>query len=111
VVTEAGWYLILIDSCITQVEAPEPSRTCKESKEEEGGWGFVTASSGEKTVDRSEPAPPWTVQGSGFRVQGSGFRVQGSGFRVQGSGFWGRRISAAVHRCPSPHWAHSAMEG
>jgi len=97
VVTEAGWYLILIDSCITQVEAPEPSRTCKESKEEEGGWGFVTASSGEKTVDRSEPAPPWTVQGSGFRVQGSGF--------------WGRRISAAVHRCPSPHWAHSAMEG
>ena len=35
VVTEAGSYLRLIDSCITQLEAHGPSRTCNESKEEE----------------------------------------------------------------------------
>ena len=32
---EAGSYLRLIDSCITQLKAQEPSRTCNESKEEE----------------------------------------------------------------------------
>jgi len=35
VVTEAGWYLRLTDSCITQIKAQGPSRTCNESKEEE----------------------------------------------------------------------------
>jgi len=35
---EAGSYLRLIDSCITQLKAQGPSRTCNESKEEEG-WG------------------------------------------------------------------------
>ena len=34
--TEAGSYLRLIDSCITQLKAQGPSRTCHESKEEEG---------------------------------------------------------------------------
>jgi len=33
--TQAGSYLRLIDSCITHIEAQGPSRTCKESKEEE----------------------------------------------------------------------------
>jgi hypothetical protein len=33
---EAGSYLRPIDSCITQVKAQGPSRTCKESKGEEG---------------------------------------------------------------------------
>ena len=37
VVTEAGSYLRLIDSCITQLKAQGPSRTCNESKEEEEG--------------------------------------------------------------------------
>jgi len=32
--TEAGSYLRLIDSCITQFKAQGPSRTCNESKEE-----------------------------------------------------------------------------
>ena len=35
VVTEAGSYLRLIDSCITQLKAQGPSRTCNGSKEEE----------------------------------------------------------------------------
>ena len=35
VVTEAGSYLRLIDSCITQLKAQGTSRTCDESKEEE----------------------------------------------------------------------------
>ena len=33
--TEAGSYLRLIDSCITQLKAQGPSRTCNESKKEE----------------------------------------------------------------------------
>ena len=33
--TEAGSYLRLIDSCITQLKAQGPSRTCNERKEEE----------------------------------------------------------------------------
>ena len=33
--TEAGSYLRLIDSCITQFKVQGPSRTCNESKEEE----------------------------------------------------------------------------
>jgi len=32
---EAGSYLKLIDSCVTQLEAQGPSRTCNESEEEE----------------------------------------------------------------------------
>ena len=32
--TEAGSYLRLIDSCITQLKAHGPYRTCNESKEE-----------------------------------------------------------------------------
>ena len=34
--SEAGSYLRLIDLCITQLKAQGPSRTCNESKEEEG---------------------------------------------------------------------------
>jgi len=33
--SEAGSYVRLIDSCITQLKAQLPSRTCNESKEEE----------------------------------------------------------------------------
>ena len=33
--SEAGSYLRLIDSCITQLKAQGPARTCNESKEEE----------------------------------------------------------------------------
>jgi len=33
--TEAGSYLKRIDSCITQLQAQGPSRTCNESKEKE----------------------------------------------------------------------------
>jgi len=33
--SQAGSYLRLIDSCITQLTAQGPSRTCNESKEEE----------------------------------------------------------------------------
>ena len=40
--TEAGSCLRLIDSCITQIKAQGPSRTCNESKEEwSGAWQSV----------------------------------------------------------------------
>ena len=37
--SEAGSYFRLIDSCITQLKAQGPSRTCNESQEEEEGLG------------------------------------------------------------------------
>jgi len=39
---EAGSYLRLIDSCVTQLKAQGPSRTCNESKEEEYLRNFLT---------------------------------------------------------------------
>ena len=41
VVTEAGSYLSLVDSCITQLEAQKPSRTCNESKKKERSQAYV----------------------------------------------------------------------
>jgi len=41
VVTEAGTYLRLIDSCITQLKAQGPSRTCNKSKEEDTKGGHL----------------------------------------------------------------------
>jgi len=76
--SEAGSYLRLIDSCITQLKAQGPAISCNKSKEEE-----------EEGL---------RVQGSvcrGFRVSGSGFRVPGFGFRVSGFGF---RFSVFVFR-------------
>jgi len=40
--TEAGSYLRRIDSCISQLKAQGPSRTCNESKAEEEGLGAET---------------------------------------------------------------------
>ena len=45
--TEAGSYLRLIDSCIAQLKAQGPSRTCNESKEEEESKPMWTHVSGE----------------------------------------------------------------
>ena len=68
--TEAGSYLRLIDSCITQLKAQGPSRTCNESKEEEedlggasglGADGFARCGGGRHDRVRScsvfEPTP------------------------------------------------------
>ena len=44
-VTEAGSYLRLIDSCITHRKVQGPSRTCNESKEEEEDSGRVRTES------------------------------------------------------------------
>ena len=60
------------DSCITQLEAQGPSRTCNESKDDEGkGVGTPDASSA-----LHSPGP-----GSRFRDPGSGFRGYGFGER------------------------------
>ena len=76
VVTEAGSYLRPMDSCITQLKAQGPSRTCNESKEEEEEIGpFRPACHVVK------------LSGFGFRVSGFRFRVSGFGFRVSGFRF------------------------
>ena len=68
VVTEEGSYLRLIDSCITQLKAPGPSRTCNESKED-------TRLSASTPCDRASSTPPSPVCRDclGFTVQGLGF--------------------------------------
>ena len=52
VVTEAGSYLRLIDSCITQLKAQGPSRTCNESKEEDA----------EKQRGKTAPKGTWRTR-------------------------------------------------
>ena len=42
---EAGSYLRLTDSCITQLKAQGPARACNESKEEEKACSSASASS------------------------------------------------------------------
>jgi len=51
--SEAGSYLRLIDSCITQLKTQGPSRTCNESKkEEEVGWYLDAHVFGDENLDR-----------------------------------------------------------
>jgi len=56
--TEAGSYL---DSCITQLKAQGPSRTCNESKEEEGSLnlrnGDAILGRAEQPLPRGRPRP------------------------------------------------------
>jgi len=47
--SETGSYLRRIDSCITQLKAEGPSRTCNESKEEEEEGNLLTATLGRVT--------------------------------------------------------------
>ena len=61
VVTEAVSYLRLTDSCITQLKAQGPARTCNESQ---------------KNAEASAP---------GFEIRDSGFGVRVSGFGIQDS--------------------------
>jgi len=78
--SRTGSYLRPIDSCITQLKAQGPSRTCNESKEEE-----------EKTMQphgrlrRSveNPTAGHPCQAEILRVQGAEVRVQGLWFRVR----------------------------
>jgi len=51
--SEAGSYLRLIDSCITQLKAQGPSRTCNESNEEASVGGRGTTGFAE--LDHVEP--------------------------------------------------------
>jgi len=85
--------LRLIDSCITQLKAQGPSRTCNESKEEEGtGPAQVAEALGDlgrfhrrRCPRRARGCVAWFriwVCGLRFWVQGVGCGVQGLGFRV-----------------------------
>ena len=48
--TEAGSYFRRIDSCITQLKAQGPARTCNESKEEDLGAEVVAVAGGAAEV-------------------------------------------------------------
>ena len=58
---KVGSYLRLIDSCITQLKAQGPSRTCNESKEEEEKRRKVFY-----WVGGDNTPTVWGVLGSGF---------------------------------------------
>jgi len=59
-------YGLLIDSCITQLKAQGPSRTCNESKDEREEFAcmYEDAKWGLRLIEAER----------GFGVQGSGFR-------------------------------------
>ena len=78
---EAGSYLRLADSCITQLKAQGPSRTCNESKEEEEALSNGSeAGSYLKLIDFVYHST------LGLRVikkkSNSGLRVQGTGLEA-----------------------------
>jgi len=52
--SEAGSYLRLIDSCITQLKAQGPSRTCNESKEEKRNLEAIDAAEVDSSLTISE---------------------------------------------------------
>ena len=78
-VTEAGSYLRLTDSCITHFKAQGPSRTCNESKEEEEGGNL------EKALERLDGVLHLLVLVQGTWISLTGCRVQGSA--SQGVGY------------------------
>ena len=82
VLTEAGSDSRLIDSCIPQLEAQGPARTCNESKVEGGlpGSRSPSAHHPARRISRYYSA----VSGFGFRDSGFGIRVSGFGFRDSG---------------------------
>ena len=57
VVTEAGSYLRLMDSFITQLKAEGPSRNCKESKEEADNGTSVSGSRTQDSTARNDQNP------------------------------------------------------
>ena len=78
VVCEAGSYVRLMDSCITQLNARGLCGTCNESKEEKEvcGQGGCT---------RASFALHFRISGSGFRASGFEFRVPGFSVRASGA--------------------------
>ena len=54
--SEAGSYLRLIDSCITQLKAQGPSRTCNESEEEEEEGLPIPIRGPPRVLRRARPA-------------------------------------------------------
>ena len=108
--SEAGSHLRLIDSCITQLMAQGPSRTCNESKEEGyrpqwmtaprfgsrvscfgcvhswfrfrvSGFGFTPVDDGVAVRLREDTLVLMTRTWSKFKIKASGFR-----FKIKASG-------------------------
>jgi len=82
--SEAGSYLRLIDSCITQLKVQGPSRTCNESTEEEEDLEEADAldrhdGRGERRdrPGRCQNPPLDRLYGSRFRASGFGLRIWG----------------------------------
>ena len=99
--SEAGSYLRLIDSCITQLKSQGPSRTCNESKEEDvqGEGGRVEVGEGVVGVGLRRlgvRAHPRRVRGPGvaFRFENNCFTEMCSGSEA---GSYSRLIDFVYH--------------
>jgi len=72
--SEAGSYLRRIDSCISQLKAQVPSRTCNESKEVTDRATVGKPSTATRLVQIMKPGrfktSKWLQWETGFRVQG-----------------------------------------
>ena len=90
--SEAGSYLRLIDSCISQLKAEGPFRTCNESKEEEEASPRRRASSSGLGVQ-----PVQCLRFAGLRVRGSVFSVEESLPPPPGLGFGVWDLSAIAY--------------
>ena len=82
--TEAGSYLRLIDSCVTQLRAQGPSRTCNQSKEEKKD----SRTSDIRACGRREVAGPGGV-----------LELEARGFRCHPGGNSGANLKSISHRC------------
>ena len=101
--SEAGSYLMLIDSCITQLKARGPSRTCNESKKKKKkktppAW---RAPSGGRMPRWLQPAQPPRPSAAGsatpaHRLQGS---IPAHGSHGLGCGLQAAASSAATAVC------------
>ena len=70
---DAGSYLRLIDSRITQLQAQGPSRTCNESKEEEEDTHLsVTSDFGNLSTVDSHPRPKSRISPGNLGEKGTG---------------------------------------
>jgi len=73
---EAGAYSRLIDSCITQLKAQGPSRTCNESKEEEEARMGPSGVRGRARLDMSEDSAHVGAIDLAFSQPGVGVALQ-----------------------------------
>ena len=90
--TEAGAYSRLVDTCITQLKAQGPSRTCNESKEEEDEFAVSTVDRVQRFLAHKKATSPRFLRadltdlsrGASPLYVGGGVRIHPENARMSG---------------------------